>query len=251
VTNRTVVALYDHFTDARDAVAASIQAGASTDRVTLFANSATGDHPALVTNPAFAREEYSEDSDKQSGTLTGMEFGIGIGGAAGVALAATAVVIPGIGPLAAFGAWAVAAAAAAGGGIVGGIIGALTSHGVSDEDAHLFAEGVRRGATLTAIVVDESLVEPVTQIAKTHGAVDIGKRSADWRAGGWVGFDLNAHPLTAEELRLIREREDAAGHEADHHHAIRHYFHPGHPGHFQGGGASNEMTHYAEDRTRT
>jgi hypothetical protein len=251
VTNRTVVALYDHFSDARDAVAASIEAGASPDRVTLLANSAAGDHPTLVTNPSFAREEYAENSEKQPGALTGAEFGIGIGGTAGVALAATELMIPGIGPLAAIGTLAVAALAAAGGGIVGGIIGALTSHGVSNKDAHLYAEGVRRGATLAAIVVDESQVEQITRIAKTHNAVDIGKRSDHWIAEGWVSFDLNAHPLTAEEVQAIREREDAAGHEAEHHHVIRHYFHPGTPGHFQGGGASNEMTHYAEDRTRS
>jgi hypothetical protein len=166
-------------------------------------------------------------------------------------LATTSIVIPGIGPLAAFGTWAVAAAAAAGGGIVGGVVGALASHGVTNEDAHLFAEGVRRGATLSAIVVDESLVDPVTRIAKTHGAVDIGKRGADWIAEGWVSFDLEGHPLTAEELKRVREREDAAGHEADHHHAIRHYFHPDGPKHFEGGGASNETTQFAEDETRS
>lgn len=249
MTDKTVVALYDRFADAREAVAASLAAGASPDRVTLFANSAAGDHPTLATNPSYAREEYTQDSEKQPGAVTGAEFGLGLGGAAGIVLATTAVVIPGIGPLAAFGTWAVAAAAAGAGGIVGGIVGALASHGVTSDDAHLFAEGVRRGATLSAIVVDESLVDQITRIAKTHGAVDIGKRGADWIAEGWVSFDLDGHPLTAEELRLVREREDAAGHAADHHHAIRHYFHPDQPHHFEGGGASNETTHFAEDKT--
>ena len=45
--------------------------------------------------------------------------------------------------------WLVATAAgAAAGGLTGGIIGALTQAGVSDEDAQVYAEGVRRGGTL-------------------------------------------------------------------------------------------------------
>jgi hypothetical protein len=249
VSDKTVVALFDSFANAKAATLAALDGGAAADRIALFANSIAGDHPTLATNPAYAKEEYTNESERQPGAVTGAEFGIGLGGAAGIVLAASSVVIPGIGPLAAFGTLAVAAAGAAGGGIVGGIIGALTGHGVTDRDAHLYAEGVRRGGTLMTVVTDDDAVDQITRIAKTHGAVDIGKRGENWIAEGWVSFDLNAPPLTAEEVRQFQEREAAEGHEAEHHHAIRHYFHPGTAGPV-GGGATTETTHYAEDETR-
>ncbi len=249
MSDKTVVALFDNFANAKAAAIAALDGGASADRISLFANSVTGDHPTLATNPAYAKEEYTIDNEKQPGVVTGAEVGIGLGGAAGLVLATTAIVVPGIGPLAAFGAWAVAAAGAAGGGIVGGIIGALTGHGVTDRDAHLYSEGVRRGGTLLTVLVDDDLVDPITRIAKTHGAVDIGKRGDNWIAEGWVSFDVDAPPLTAQEMGQMRAREAASGDEADHHHAVRHYFHPGNTAP-AGGGATTETTHYAEDETR-
>jgi hypothetical protein len=249
MSDKTVVALFDNFANAKAATVAALDGGVAADRIALFANSIMGDHPTLSTNPAYAKEEYTTDNEKQPGAVTGAEVGIGIGGAAGIVLAASAIVIPGIGPLAAFGTLAVAAAGAAGGGIVGGIIGALTGHGVTDSDAHLYAEGVRRGGTLMTVVVADDAVDQITRIAKSHGAVDIGKRGENWIAEGWVSFDIDAPPLTAEEVNLIQQRETAAGGVADHHHAIRHYFHPGATAPV-GGGATTETTHYAEDETR-
>jgi hypothetical protein len=249
VSDKTVVALFDSFANAKAAAVAALDGGVAADRIALFANSIAGDHPTLSTNPAYAKEEYTTDNEKQPGVVTGAEFGIGIGGAAGIVLAASAIVIPGIGPLAAFGTWAVAAAGAAGGGVVGGMIGALAGHGVSNQDAHLYSEGVRRGGTLLTAVVDDDAVDQIARIAKTNGAVDIGKRGEGWIAEGWVSFDTEAPPLTAEEVRQMRDREAAGGHEAEHHHAIRHYFHPGNTAP-AGGGATTETTHYAEDETR-
>ena len=63
--------------------------------------------------------------------------------------------IPGVGPVVAAG-WLVATAAgAAAGGLTGGIVGALTQAGVSDEDAQVYAEGVRRGGTLVTARVND------------------------------------------------------------------------------------------------
>ncbi len=53
--------------------------------------------------------------------------------------------IPGLGPVVAAG-WLVSTAAlGVVGGMTGGIIGALTRSGVDEDDAHAYAEGVRRG----------------------------------------------------------------------------------------------------------
>ena len=40
--------------------------------------------------------------------------------------------------------------------VAGGILGALTEAGVSEEDAQVYAEGVRRGGTLLTVRVPEA-----------------------------------------------------------------------------------------------
>ncbi|HMJ31900.1 MAG TPA: hypothetical protein VK512_24570, partial [Xanthobacteraceae bacterium] len=42
------------------------------------------------------------------------------------------------------------------GGVTGGLLGALTNAGISEEDAQVFVEGVRRGGTLVATRVPQS-----------------------------------------------------------------------------------------------
>jgi hypothetical protein len=192
---KTVVALYDHFENAKSAVAEMIGAGAARDTIALLANTSTGDHPALSLNPAFAREEFDTDSSAQSGIVTGAEVGVGLGGLMGFLIGISSVAIPGIGFLIAAGTWATVAAGAAAGGAVGAIVGALTDHGVSDKDAHLYAEGLKRGGTLITAVVPEDHVAAMTEICKKHGAIDIEDRVAPWNAEGWVSFEQSGGSL--------------------------------------------------------
>jgi hypothetical protein len=244
----TVVALYDHFDAAKAAVADLMQAGTAREHLSLLANSLIGDHPALSVNPAYAREEMDARSEEQSGVITGAEVGIGVGGILAFLAAISPIAIPGIGPLIAAGTLATVATGAVTGGVVGGIIGALTDHGVSNEDSHLYAEGLKRGGTLVSAHITEDKVEAATQVFKRHGAIDIEKRAAAWKADGWIAFDPDSHPFTAEELEAAAARH-AGEDEAEHHHKVRHYFNPGAAG-AGPGGASNVGTHYAEDRTK-
>jgi hypothetical protein len=196
---KTVVALYELFDGAKAAVGELIEAGVGRDKIALLANSSSGDHPALSLNPAFAREQFEADSTEQSAVVTGAEVGIGVGGVLGFLLGISTVAIPGLGFLLAAGTWATVAAGAATGGALGAVIGALTDHGVSDKDAHLYAEGLKRGGTLVTVVVPESEVAAMTAIFKRHQAVDIEDRAAPWNAEGWVGFehDGSAMPVVS------------------------------------------------------
>jgi hypothetical protein len=221
----TIVALYDHYDDAGKAVSDIVAAGISQDRISLLANNLSGDHPALVSNPAVAGEDFTSRDEAQPAAVTGAEVGVSIGGVAGVLVGAGAIMIPGIGPLIAVGTLATIAAGAAAGGVIGGAIGMLTEHGISHEDSHLYAEGLKRGGTLVTVVVDEGKLDPVRKIFKSHGAVDIEKRGASWIAEGWVAFDHEAEHPTIDELAAIRARTD--DHAVEHHHDVRHYFHPG------------------------
>jgi hypothetical protein len=80
-----------------------------------------------------------------------MGKGAALGALAGLLLAASTVVVPGLGPLVVAGPAATLVAGATYGGLAGGIIGALISKGVPEDQAHAYAEGVRRGGALVTI----------------------------------------------------------------------------------------------------
>ena len=93
---------------------------------------------------------------------------------------------------------------AAAGAATGGVVGALTQAGVSDEDAHIYAEGLRRGGAVVSARVNDA------DAARLQGAMDrssvrIADRAAAYRSSGWKSFDPTAKPYTADEVR--RERE--------------------------------------------
>ena len=101
------------------------------------------------------------------------------------------------------------AAGAAVGGTAGGIIGALTA-GTSEEDAYIYAEGVRRGGTLVSARVadaDRARYEAVLD----QSSVNIRDRGAALRKVGWQNFDPKAAPYTAEQIRREREQYRSSG----------------------------------------
>jgi hypothetical protein len=251
----TIVALFDNFENAEAAVGEVVRAGTPRDRIALLANDSRanvsvssgpqGARPSLMGNPAFAREEVDAAMDEQSHTAVGVEVGLGLGGVLGLLVGVGTIAIPGIGPLIAAGTLATVAAGAVGGGVIGGAIGALTGHGISDKDAHLYAEGLRRGGTLVTVRTATDAIDPITQIFKTHGAVDIEKRGAAWIAEGWLRFDAEAQPLSVAELAALHDRNTDDG--VEHHHHVRHYFHPDSLGDPVHAGATTAITQYGKD----
>lgn len=94
------------------------------------------------------------------------------GGALGAGLGVAALAIPGVGPLAALG--AIAAAAAPEAAIVGGVLGAtagglnemLNKHGVSKEDTAYYNDHIGRGGTFLSVdanvaATDAAMVERI------------------------------------------------------------------------------------------
>ncbi len=84
---------------------------------------------------------------------------------------------PGLGPVVAAGWLAATAVGAAAGAATGGIVGALTEAGVSEEDAHSYAEGVRRGGTLVSARVPEANRSRLDAVLN-QSAVNLRDRSA-------------------------------------------------------------------------
>ena len=117
--------------------------------------------------------------------------------------------IPGLGPVVAAGWLASAAVGAivggAVGGAAGGIVGALTNAGVSNEEAHVYAEAVRRGGTLiSAKVADDKVAEVEAALGETP-YVDVAGRGAAYRSAGWTGFDPAAALYTESEVQKERD----------------------------------------------
>jgi hypothetical protein len=194
---QTVTGLFDRYEDALDAVRALESAGIPSDDISLVANNADNSY-----------EHDDVENDAAEGAGAGAGIGALVGGAGGLLAGLGAVAIPGLGPVVA-GGWLLATAigavaGAAVGGAAGGIIGSLTEAGVPEADAHVYAEGVRRGGALvTARVMDDRAGIAETILNKAE-RIDIASRRALYEQEGWEAFDPDAPAYTSEEVRDYR-----------------------------------------------
>lgn len=76
-----------------------------------------------------------------------------------------------------------------------------------ESDAHVYAEGVRRGGTLVTARVADELARSAEQILSQSRSVDLVERRRDYEAGGWTGFDPDADDYTADEIERDRARD--------------------------------------------
>lgn len=199
----TISRLYDDYPTASRVVSDLEAAGIPHDAISIVASNADnwykdGDRPA--------RHDKDRDGhdDRAEGAAKGAGIGATVGGVAGLLAGLGMLAIPGIGPIVAAGWLASTAAVAAAGGAAGGIIGALTEAGVDEKDAHVYAEGLRRGGTLVSARVpdgDRARVEAILD----RSAVNISARADAYRQSGWDRFDPATQPYDAEQVR--RERE--------------------------------------------
>ncbi|WP_420878188.1 hypothetical protein [Rhizobium changzhiense] len=156
------------------------------------------------------RQAPDRDSDVGEDAATGAGIGAAVGGAGGLLTGLGLMAIPGVGPVVAAG-WlaATAAGAVAGavaGGAAGGLIGALTDSGVSEDDAHLYAEGVRRGGSLVTAKVDDARASEAQAILQGSNWVDPVERRRAYNDQGWTRFDDTLDPYAPEQIEQERDR---------------------------------------------
>lgn len=193
---KTVIGVFDDVSDARDVVRELADAGFDRGDISIMAR--RGEDEGVAT-----REQAD---DEMSGAATGAGVGAVIGGVGGLLVGLGAFAIPGVGPIVGAG-WLVATlVGAAGGAVAGGLIGALTDAGVPEEHAHYYAESVRRGSTLVAVNARDEMANRAAAIMRSHGAVDIDQRGAEFRAAGFNRFDERSKPYTNAELTRERKR---------------------------------------------
>ena len=194
---RTITGLFDTHDQADRAVRSLKDAGIPGDDISIVANNADGTYGT-----------DKGDDDVAEGVSTGAGLGAVVGGTGGLLAGLGMLAIPGVGPVVA-GGWLLATAigavtGAAVGGAAGGLVGALTDAGIEESDAHVYAEGVRRGGILVTARVDDGRASAASDILQQSSVVDIGSRRRDYEAEGWERFDEEADPYHPDQVRDYR-----------------------------------------------
>jgi len=211
---KTVVGLFDEREAAQNAVRELLAERFTNDQISVVSKKPDGKGVQVEYVEEDGREQI-EDMAKGAGT------GAAIGAGAALLLSLTALSIPGIGPVLAAGPLAALIAGAGIGATAGGLVTGLTRLGLGDEEAHTYAEGLKRGGTLVTVDAGDHRADRAVAVMKRSGAVEIDKRAAEWREGGWQGFaqteTLRPHVTTEpdedETRRVDRASEVTAEHE--------------------------------------
>lgn len=179
----TVIALYDNFEDARDAIEALMDAGFNKADISFISSD--------------LRREYTGQISGDVKAGDGAGFGAVVGTLAGLAT----VLLPGIGM--AFGAGALALSAGIGalaGAATGSLVAGLVDTGIPEEDANYYAEGIRRGGALVSVVVNEASVDRAEGILNEYDPVNMSDRLNYYRSTGWTGYDPKSTVFNEEAL---------------------------------------------------
>lgn len=201
--SKTITRLFDDYADAAAAVRELERIGVPHDDLSIIANNADKAHDR---DGNVGLDDVNDQGDVSRGVSTGAVLG-GVGGLlAGLGLLA----IPGLGPIVAAG-WLASTAVgagigAAGGAATGGIVGALKNTGHTEEEAHVYSEGVRRGGTLVSARVPDTLVSEAEAVLERNRSVDAATRGNAYREGGWQSFDDQAPAYTTDQVAAERDR---------------------------------------------
>src|SRR6202166_2097313 len=199
----TICRLYDSYTDANRVVVMLEAAGLPPSETSVIPNNSDTWYSATKTaNVVPVRKDGA--SSKADGKVEGAALGAAIGATAATAASlVTMLAIPGVGGVVGAGWLAALLGSMAIGGVAGGLLGALTNAGVSEQDAQVYVEGVRRGGTLVIAKVPQSGL-PRIEAIMNQCAVKLEERRELYRKSGWQSFDPNAVPYTADQVRCER-----------------------------------------------
>jgi uncharacterized membrane protein len=185
---KSIVGLFEKYEDADKAVTALKEAGMKDEGISLLTRKDT-----YKTDPEGRTKEDASESAAKSAIGGGVT-----GGLAGLLVGLGSVLVPGLGPVIAGGALAtLLGTTAVGAGIgaaAGGIVGTLTGLGVDQEEAQLYAEGVKRGGLLVIAQVEEGQAEMADTIMLDSNAIDIRRVEEEWKKTGWAQFDETVEP---------------------------------------------------------
>ncbi len=144
----------------------------------------------------------SADPDA-SGTSTGAGIGAVLGGGGGGLLAGLGMLaIPGVGPVVAAGWLAATAVGAIGGALAGGTVGAIVDLGLSEADAPVFSEAIRRGGVAVSVKFPEESRNAVVTALDNAQTRSLDDRRVGYEAEGWRSEETEEE----REMRLRATR---------------------------------------------
>lgn len=156
--------------------------------------------------------KFMADGEPTSATAAGAETGAGIGavvgGGVGLLAGLGMLAIPGLGPVVAVGWLAPTAVGAIAGTATGGIVGALVGAGLSEPDAHVYSEAVRRGGTLVTVRTTDA-IDKIDGLLNRHEPINALARRREYEASGWKAFDPMAPAYQTENAEIERQRRAA------------------------------------------
>jgi len=184
---KNVVGLFDTVNDAQATVRELRDAGFRGDDISFVANNRN--------DTSYSGSEGT-GTEAEEGAGVGATGGAVLGGLTGLLVGLGAIAIPGVGPAIAAGTLATAlgstAVGAGLGAAAGGLVGALVGAGIPENDANIYAEGIRRGGALVAVQVQtDNEADRAADIMDHHNVVDIDERGSTYRQSGWSRFDEN------------------------------------------------------------
>ena len=202
---RTIIRLFDGPQSAIDAIRELDQIGVEPQEIGFIASNQENWAPPQLTGVA-----RSNHGETQRGVDAGMTVGGLLGGGLGALLGAGALAVPGAGAAVAAG-WLFSVASgalggAAAGGVAGGLMAALTAEGITDQDAQICAEAVRRGGAIVSVHCESTESARIRGVLERHGGVDPELRGQVYREAGWIGFDPEAAPYGRAEIDEERQR---------------------------------------------
>lgn len=175
---QTITKVYDTYDKARSAVGDLETAGIPMADMSVLANQE-------------ASQDYDDD-DQETEAGPGAGLGAVVGGTAGLLTGLGLLAIPGLGPVVAAGWLTTTALGVVAGGATGGIVGSLISTGVTEDDAHIYSEAVRRGGTLVSVHTQDHNIAIVQSILGKYSPLNPEEQGAAYRNGGWNKFDPEA-----------------------------------------------------------
>ena len=169
---RTITRSYGDYETARSVVERLEEAGISSNNISIV----------------------GRNGDGETNAEEGAGIGAGVGGAAGLLAGLGLLAIPGIGPVVAAGWLASTAAGAVAGAAAGGLVGSFVKEGHDEDEAHYYAETVRRGGSVVSVRAEPTQEAAVEAILDGATPLDRAERTAQYRQEGWTRFDENADP---------------------------------------------------------
>jgi len=163
----TMVGIFDDRLEAERATDDLLQAGFTPDQVGFVIRGDDAVRGGMITDAVGAKDGKGAITGAATGALAG-----------GLTAAAVTALIPGVGPILAAGTLAMFFGYAAAGAAIGGIFGALTGLGISEDEARYYEKAFNEGKALVAVKPGTRAAE-AGQILRRHGGYDLRNVSGD------------------------------------------------------------------------